>query len=163
MGNNKFNSYEVVDIDMIGKEPYSSNGPSKTGIYEYALSETVSELFESVVRRSNMEPLSLCFAELPDRRPENDDTPGTKKKRTKDDYLNEVRALVEKFVVGHVGFPMMHACAAEMYAIRGEDGTHKFYYTDGIYGFSVKIPVPKKGHPDKLEVTDLVQGKKNAA
>ena len=103
----------------------------KKKCYEYALLCAVSDLFGSVVNRSNVEPLKLYFAELPDEKKETgtmSQSPGTKKK-TKEDFLKEVSALVEDKVCGHVEFPMMHICRAEMSVIPEEDGTYTHLLT----------------------------------
>ena len=161
MVNMKNTSYTEIAIETKGADN-SANPLSKTYQYEYALLCAVSDLFGSVVNRSNVEPLKLYFAELPDEKKETGSvaapqTPGTKKK-TKEDFLKEVSALVEDKVCGHVEFPMMHICRAEMSVIPEEDGTHTFCFTDGIYGFSVHINVPRKGRPKEIEVTDLRKG-----
>ena len=161
MDNMKNTSYTEIAIETKGADN-SSNPLSKTYHYEYALLCAVSDLFGSVVNRSNVEPLKLYFAELPDEKKETgamSQSPGTKKK-TKEDFLKEVSALVEDKVCGHVEFPMMHICRAEMSVIPEEDGTHTFCFTDGIYGFSVHINVPRKGRPKEVEVIDLRTGKR---
>ncbi|MCR4787146.1 MAG: hypothetical protein K5888_01030 [Lachnospiraceae bacterium] len=163
MDNMKNTSYTEITIETKGTD-HSQNPLSKTYLYEYALLCAVSDLFGSVESRSNVEPLKLNFAELPDERKETgkvaEQLPAGNKKKTKEEYMKEVSNLVEAKVSGHVKFPMMHICRAEMSVIPEEDGTHTFCFTDGIYGFSVHITVPRKGHPREIVVIDLRTGQR---
>ena len=115
------------------------NPLTKTYQYEYALYKTVADMFDSVVVKSRLiDSLKLYFAELPD--------------TSKADFLREVNLLVQKDVIGHIDFPMMHICSAEVRTEVEKDGTHTFVFSDGIYRFSVHIDVPRKGHPRKITV-----------
>ena len=58
-------------------------------------------------------------------------------------------------MAGHLIFPMMSVCQAEARVVTNDDGTHTFIFEDGIYGFSVRLDLPKKGNPKRILVTDL--------
>ena len=146
------------------------NPLTKTYQYEYALYKTVADLFDSVVIKSRLiDSLKLYFAELPGGPVDEARTLGdaeadqaSAKTRSKSDFLREVNLLVQKDVIGHVDFPMMHICSAEVRTVLEEDGTHTFVFSDGIYRFSVHIDVPRKGHPRRIAVNGH-DGKKASA
>jgi hypothetical protein len=76
-------------------------------------------------------------------------------KKTRDSVMEEVRALVERDVVGNVDFPMMHQCRAQVRVLPRQDGSHTFLFTDGVYSFSVRLdfgPKPKGQKPKKVVV-----------
>lgn len=139
------------------------NPLTKTFQYEYALYRTLADLFEKVVCMSkNVESLGLYFSELPQRAAKPDEESGQdtgSKKKTQEKVLDEVAELVSRDVIDHINFPMLHRCAAYAYTIPEKDGSHSFVFSDGIYGFSVHMDVPKKGHPKKIEVSSLVARK----
>ena len=148
--------FREVSIDGIDADRHYRNPKTKQFQYEYALYETVSALFESVRCRSmNMESLRLYFEELPQAKEK--EIPGEKKKYTQTDMLEEVAALVAKDVAGKVSFPMMHICACESQCVLDDDGSHTFIFSDGIYGFSVHMDVPRNGRPKKIKVKNLGQ------
>ena len=60
--------------------------------------------------------------------------------------------MVSRDVIGKVHFPMMQACAAEVKVMTAADGSHVFVFTDGIYGFSIHLDMPEKGHPTGIRV-----------
>ncbi len=62
-----------------------------------------------------------------------------------------MRKLVTRDVIGNITFPMMDVCAAEVMAVSYEDGTHRFIFTDGIYGFVLKLNMIA-GYPDGIIV-----------
>ena len=160
-------NYTEVDLDRIDRPPerFYKNPLTKAFQYEYALYLAVSGLFESVRCRSRcVESLKLYFTELghkQDRPEDGDDTgsvrdeAGKSNRAAQEGLLKEMELLVNRDVVGHVEFPMMHICAAESKTILEKDGTHSLVFTDGIYGFKLHIDVPAKGHPRKIEVSDL--------
>ena len=78
-----------------------------------------------------------------------------KKKKTQEDLLAEMTMLVSRDVVGKITFPMIHICRAEVRVTTDMDGTHTFIFTDGVYGFTVHLDMPKKGRPRGIEVRDL--------
>ena len=69
--------------------------------------------------------------------------------------IEEIETLVERDVIGKIKFPMINACAAEVLIKRQDDETHRFFYTDGIYGFSVHLDMERKGHPRRIEVRNI--------
>ncbi|MCR5595753.1 MAG: hypothetical protein K6G12_07890 [Lachnospiraceae bacterium] len=133
------------------------NPLTKTYQYEYALYETVSELFGSTSCKSKLiDTLKLYFKELPagqsgavstDR---NEDIGKEPKKITQESIMREVRLLVERDVAGQVSFPGMHECKAKVTVMSNKNGTHAFLFSDGFYTFAVHIEVPGKGHPKKI-------------
>ena len=68
--------------------------------------------------------------------------------------MEEVRARVERDVVGNVNFPMMHQCRAQVRVLPRQDGSHTFLFTDGVYSFSVRLDfgAKPKGHKPKKVV-----------
>ena len=44
-------------------------------------------------------------------------------------------------------------------AVPDENGAHTFIFTDGVYGFSLKLDMPGKGSPKGIIVTDLFPGR----
>ena len=158
------NGYKEVRLDENGRgaDRFYRNPLTKVYQYEYALYETVSELFASVRCRSLcVNSLNLYFKELPLSGAEEKDTwpaqeEGQPKKVTREKILSEMRQLVSRDVIGHVTFPMMNVCAAEVRAIPEKDGTHTFLFTDGIYGFTLHLDMPYKGHPKGIRVADIL-------
>ena len=154
--------FEAESFDKQYKNPLN-----KTFQYEYALYRSVADLFEKVVCKSkNVESLGLYFSELPrgsvksgdeSAKPKDESANETgSKKKTQEKILSEVADLVSRDVIDHINFPMMHRCAAYAYTVPEKDGSHSFIFSDGIYGFSVHMDVPKKGHPKRIEVTSPV-------
>ncbi len=160
-------SYREISLEVNGYDRNYRNPLTKTYCYEYALYRTVSELFDSVICDSRcIDSLNLYFAELPDGSDKNGigqtEQVSARKTRTKADYIKEVGELVRRDVIGHVTFPMMNVCAAEVKTFTEADGTHTFLFTDGIYGFSVRIKALSKGRPEGITVKDLHTGKKKS-
>ena len=160
MDTNINSNYTEVTLDGQGFEKHYRNPLAKAFRYEYAIYLLLSGWFESTVCRSMcIESLSLYFKEL-GRRPQNATeretlTGGEKKRVTQEDVLDEVSARLIKDVQGHINFPMMHECRAEVSIIPTGDGTHKLIFTDGVYGFSLRPVFSEKNKLTKLEVRDL--------
>ncbi len=139
--------------------------------YEYALYVTVSDFFASVTCRSLcMERLRLYFTELKrgsDAEIEADavpqESPDVSSKKTQESILKEVSVLVDRDVRGKVNFPAMHECRAEFRTIPEKDGSHTFVFTDGVYGFSLRLDMTKKGSPKRILVADLFPDEDAAA
>ena len=160
MAVNRYNNYKDVSEEVLKAETDTDirfKNQSKTRCqYEWVLYKMVSDLFESVRCRSmGMEGLSLYFSELPHRKKDGADSG----KRTQESVASEMKALINKEVVGNVPFPMIQVCAAESLRITEEDGSHTFVFTDGIYGFSVHLDMTRSGHPKGITVEDLMKDK----
>ena len=153
MTNSKNRNYKEISLNTTD---FDTRYLARTYQYEYALYEAIADLFEKVDCRSYIEPLRLYFAELPNAKKGSeagaDNMTGRKNKTTKEDILDEVSRMVERDVKGHVNFPMMHICRAQLSVLPENDGTHTFSFSDGVYGFSVHISVPDKGHPKGIDV-----------
>ncbi len=154
-------AYKEVKLDGSGFDKYYRNPLTQTFQYEYALYEAVSDLFSEVKRRSMcVDSLKLYFRELPHTtEPSAEVNKGLpeeeKKKKTQEDLHAEMTMMVARDFVGNITFPMMHICQAEARIATEKDGTHTLIFSDGIYGFSVHLDMPRKGHPRKIEVHDL--------
>ncbi len=125
--------------------------------YEYALYLVVSRLFHSV-RCASMciESLKLYFRELPGEvKEEGDPASQDEMKKSQKKLIEEIEGLVKRDVIGHITFPMINVCAAEVLTSLMEDGTHRFIFTDGVYAFSLHLDIPRKGHPRRIEVRDI--------
>ncbi len=145
--------YREIRMDCGGIDRFYKNPMTRIYQYEYALYEAVRELFAMVRCRSMcIERLRLYFRELAHASSGETSADASRKQ---EDITDEVRMLVARDVVGHVTFPMMHICGADAHVIEEEDGTHTFVCTDGIYGFSVHLDMPRKGHPRGILVRDL--------
>ena len=158
MNKNTIKNYKEVKLDSNGHEEDRSRKNRLTKIfqYEYALYLTVSDLFESVRCRSMcVDSLKLYFMELGHKKENDEIYAGNKRKNTREDLLEEMGSLVSRDVIGRVSFPMMHICSAEVRTIPEENGTHSFVFSDGIYGFKIQLDSQGKGHPTKIEVTNL--------
>ncbi|MCR5280052.1 MAG: hypothetical protein K6E19_11480 [Lachnospiraceae bacterium] len=156
MNNTTNKNYNEVSLDGRNVDRHYRHPMTKQFQYEYALYETVSDLFKSVRCRSmSMESLALHFAELPHTK---DDTKEIRK-GSQEDVMAEVAGLVARDVVGNITFPMMHICACDSMSILEDDGSHTFLFSDGIYGFSVRLRLSENGHPKKIEVWDLAKVK----
>lgn len=143
-------NYSEVKLNGLagGFDRAYKNPLTKTYQYEYALYVTVCELFESVQCRSMcIDRLKLYFRELPhasEHAAEGGNEGMEKKKHlTQEQLLAKMRTMVERDVVGHVTFPMMPICRAEVCVIPEEGGTHTFLFTDGIYRFGVRMNMQK--------------------
>lgn len=155
--NNKMNSnsrlqgYKEVKIDCGGIERFYHNPLTKAFQYEYALYEVMSGMFEAVSCRSMcIESLRLFFKELPHTAEQGmtmEEGDEIRSHLKQEDALSEIAFLVERDVKGHINFPMMHACHTEVHVSTGKDGTHTFIFTDGIYGFSVRLDFGEKNDP----------------
>ncbi len=167
MNKNTNRNYKEVDLDRNGRgeDQFYKNPLTRIFQYEYALYRTVTDLFESVRCKSMcVESMKLYFMELGHKQLNADnneyhqteqETDEKKSKNMQEDLLAEMNILVSRDVIGHITFPMMHICTAEVRTMVEEDGTHSFIFTDGIYGFRLHLDIPRKGHPKKIEVTDL--------
>ncbi len=162
-------NYKEVKLDGRYKDSDGACGNPLTRAYqyEYALYLAVSDLFESVRCRSMcVESLLLYFRELPHRKDHHGDSEmsaekGTgNTKKTQEDYLDEMKMLVSRDVVGRIRFPMSHICAAEVRVVLENDGKHSFIFSDGIYGFRVRLHMPGKGHPDGIAADNLYSKKR---
>ena len=150
----KKKNYNEVSLDGRNVDRHYRHPMTKQFQYEYALYETVSDLFKSVRCRSmSMESLALHFAELPHTK----DGANEVRKGSQEDIVAEVANLVTRDVVGNITFPMMHICACDSMSILEDDGTHTFLFSDGICGFSVRLRLSENGHPKKIEVKDLAK------
>ncbi len=152
--------YTEVNVDAGGFEKFWKDPMTRNYQYEYAMYEVVSGLFASVRCRSMcLESLKLFFWELPNKQ-ENEDqeqdnvTPGAKKSKYRQDILGEISYLVNRDVIGHVTFPMMSSCQAEVRIVREENRKHRFIFTDGVYGFSLILYGQAK-HPERIKVMPL--------
>ncbi|SCX93595.1 hypothetical protein SAMN02910292_00528 [Lachnospiraceae bacterium XBB2008] len=152
-------NYTEIIFDSMGFDNSYKNPLTNVFQYEYALYFVVSSLFKSVKCKSRaIDSLSMYFKELP-HKPEAlkdvDIQKNEKKRRTQEGLLREIKILVDRDVIGDIYFPMMSECAAEVKTTLEGDGTHKFIFTDGIYGFSVHIDMKTNGHPEKLTVRNI--------
>ena len=154
-------AYTEVKLDGMGDGRSYKNPLTRVFQYEYALYMVVSDMFASVKCRSLcIESLMLYFKELSHSheigKEINEDTLGEKKpKKTQEGLFAEMTMMVARDVAGHLIFPMMSVCQAEAHVSTNDDGTHTFIFEDGIYAFSVRLDLPKKGNPKRILVTDL--------
>ncbi len=152
-------AYKEVKLDGKGGDRFYVNPLTNVFQYEYALFTVMSGQFDSVICKSmSINSLSLYFKELSqkiDVAEENNDGAGKKTGKSQEKLLAEIEALVERDVIGHICFPMMNICAAEVKTVLEEDGSHTFIFTDGIYGFSLHLDMPRKGHPKSIEVRNI--------
>ena len=135
---------QEIAFDRAYKNPLT-----KTFQYEYALYVAVCELFEGVTCRSMcIDRLKLYFRELPhaSEHAQGDEREGKEQKKhlTQEKLLAKMRTMVERDVVGHVTFPMMSICRAEVRVIVEAGGSHIFLFTDGIYRFGVGMNMQKE-------------------
>ncbi len=140
-------NYREVSLDTNGKgcDRHYKNPLTKTYQYEYALYLAVSELFGSVRPVSmSLESLKLYYYEL------HISKDGGGKAMSREGLVSEMRKLINRDVIGNIIFPMMDVCAAEAMAVPDEDGTHRLIFSDGIYGFSLKLMI-NSGHPTGIE------------
>ncbi len=160
----KNTKYTEVNLDGQGLERNYRNPMTRQFQYEYALYMVISEMFKAVICRSSrcIETLELYFKELyfkelhygnPSSVVERIDDP-EKKRTTQWDIIEEMRALVKRTVPGRVTFPMMHICRVETFVITGDDGTHTFRFTDGIYDFSVHLRKLHRNGEIRIDVQD---------
>lgn len=157
-------TYTEVNLNNAEKiSRFYTNPMTRTYQYEYALFEAISSLFRKTVCNSMcLESLKLYFNELPEKEEkkpmtESENTvPGENEvpKKTQESVVEEINALVERDVLGHVTFPMMKECMAEARVIRKDDGSHSFVFSDGMYLFTVSLGRVKKGHPRRIHVKD---------
>ncbi|MBQ9867412.1 MAG: hypothetical protein IJM34_10365 [Lachnospiraceae bacterium] len=99
---------------------------------EYTMYQAVSKLFAKVSCRSlTLERLKLYHAELSE--------------KGKQELDKKIRLLVDKYVADKVCFPAMNVCHAEVRILNNADGTHRFLFSDGVYGFLVSIKHAKGG------------------
>ena len=146
-------SYTEVSFDGYAMDRTYRNPLTIVYQYEYALYFAISRLFHSVRNRSLcIGSLMLYFCELPRKTKEENKDPKEITKRTQIKVLEEMETLVARDVVGNIVFPKMNICAAEVITAAEDDGTHSFIFTDGVYGFSVHLDMPRKGHPKGIKV-----------
>ncbi len=150
-------SYKEVSFEGFVMDRNYKNPMTKIYQYEYALYLVVAGLFQSVRCRSMcIESLMLYFRELPRGEKEEEvPTPQENVKKSQKKLVEEMEKLVERDVIGHITFPMMSICAAEVMTKQEEDGTHSFIFTDGVYAFSLHLNMLRKGHPKGIEVVDF--------
>jgi hypothetical protein len=147
-------TYTEIKLDNgKGLDKFYVNPLTKTYQYEHALLTIVSDLFKETETSSLLpDRLRLFFNELPIRKEVQEEIRKQKEamgqasdgnepchKKTRDSVMEEVRALVERDVVGNVDFPMMHQCRAQVRVLPRQDGSHTFLFTDGVYSFSVRL------------------------
>lgn len=167
-------TYTEVTLAETSFEKSYKNPLTKTFQYEYALFKTLSDLFAKVECRSmSIESMKMYFKELPLKSNEDNENEYLKDVRSDDKNINTtkdagkkppkvsqekilevMKSMVARDVIGKITFPMMDKCAAEASTILQEDGSHWLVFTDGIYGFAVKLEMNKK-KPHKLIVRDL--------
>ncbi|MCR4788773.1 MAG: hypothetical protein K5888_09305 [Lachnospiraceae bacterium] len=155
-------NYTEVCLDTEGFDRFYKNPLTKTFQNEYALYKAVSNLFGSVRCKSRcIETLRMYFLELPHQKDGSDES-SEKKRDTQESLLEDMMKAVSNGVVGHVIFPMMNICTVNVKTKLNGDGTHTFLFTDGIYGFGVRLEPIRKGQTIKLHVTDLTKPKEPA-
>ena len=148
--------YSEVNINTNGYDKAYRNPLSMNFQNEYALYETISDLFESVKCRSLcLESLKLYFKEL-SHSSDNEEANKARKRKTQEGLLSEMSLLVSRDLIGHITFPMMNICRAEVVISTEADGTHTFLFTDGIYGFNVHLDMPSKKHDMKIVIKDII-------
>ena len=156
-------NYTEISLDNNGKgyDRFYTNPMAKVFQYEYALYLTMADLFESVRHQSLcIETLKLYYVELPLGKVSSDCEDGSmlenaekKGGKTQEALIEEIKKMVDRDVIGHVTFPQMNICAADVRVIPEKDGTHSFVFTDEIYGFKLHLDMPKfKGHPVGIKV-----------
>lgn len=162
MGKSEKNrNYKEVKLEGKGIDRYYRNPLTNVYQYEYALYRVVADLFSSVSCKSLcVESLRLYFTELPVRTEqmngEQESMEKERKRKTQEDLLEEMTMLISRDVIGKINFPMMNICRAEVRVRKRSDETHSFIFTDGVYGFSVRIDMPgKKGHPKGITVRNI--------
>ncbi len=133
-----------------------TNPLTKQYQYEYAMYSIVSGMFEGVECGSLiLEQLKLYHAELV--KESRSDNSKEKYSYTKQKELdNEVLAMVKRDVVGHIEFPQMNICKAEVKIRKDKNGSHSFTFTDGVYSFTLRMQAPRKGRRGRI----LVSGRK---
>ncbi|MCR4704996.1 MAG: hypothetical protein K5641_02915 [Lachnospiraceae bacterium] len=162
MAKQSFAGYKEVRLPDNRYSDSYKNPMSATFRYEYALYEAACALFGSVTCRSMcIERLRLYFLDLKHHTDPKEegaaDDPLTEKasQKTQMSIRDEIESLMKRDVLGKINFPSMHECHAESRAIPDENGAHTFVFTDGIYGFSLKLQMPKKGSPKGILVANL--------
>lgn len=156
-----------LDDNGKGMDKFYKNPLTRTYQYEYALYKTVSGLFASVRCWSKcVDSLQLYFMELPHKAKNAGNIEiqvakwGDNRRKTQESFLEEMRMLVERDVTPHVIFPMRSACSAEVTTMVEKDGTHRFFFSDGIYGFSLHLAMSGKGHPERILVEKIIPAEK---
>lgn len=157
----------ILDNNGQGFDRSYKNPLTRAYQYEYALFVAMAEHFSSIRCQSMcVETLKLYFAELPHRNENADNTNGQDgdtnkaKGKSQEAVLEHVEQLVIRDVIGHVTFPHMNICAAEVLTTLEEDGTHSFIFADGIYGFRLHIFISsRKRHSARIEVEDYTAAK----
>ena len=158
-------TYTEITLDTNGQgfDRSYKNPLAKVYQYEYALFAIMTGFFSSIRCQSMcIESLRLYFAELPHRNENNVEASAKNngKVRSQEAVLEYVEQLVNRDVIGHVIFPQMNICAAEVLTTLEDDGTHSFIFTDGIYGFRLHIFLSsRKGHSARIEVEDYTAAK----
>ncbi len=150
-------SYKEVSFDGQAMVRNYKHPMTKVYQYEYALFIVMSALFQSVKCKSFCpNSLKLYFKELPLDVKEEDLPEDVIVRKSQRKLIEEIETLVERDVIGKIKFPMINACSAEVLIKRQDDETHRFFYTDGIYGFSVHLDMERKGHPRCIEVKNII-------
>ena len=120
--------------------------------YEYAMYKIMSDRFAGVECRSlAIDQLRLYYTDL------------VKESRNANDKVNyshakqetldsEVQHMLERDVDGHIYFPQMNICKAEVRIRRDKNGCHGFTFTDGIYSFTLRMEAPDKKKRGRIVV-----------
>lgn len=157
----KNRNYKEVKLEGKGIDRYYKNPLTNVFQYEYALYRVVADLFSSVSCKSLcVESLRLYFTELPRRSEQmnggQESMEKERKRKLQEDLLEEMTMLISRDVIGKINFPMMNICRAEVRVRKRSDETHSFIFTDGVYGFSVRLNMPgMKGHPKGIKVRNI--------
>lgn len=126
-----------------------SNPMAKVYQYEYAMYLVMTELFHSVISNSaKIKTLKLYFADLVSE----SKVSGTPNYHKQEEMMDKMKQLVERDVVGKITFPGINKCMAEVRTKKNPDGTHNFIFSDGIYGFSIRLEGVRKGGRLKIVV-----------
>ena len=140
-----------IDNDGMGFEKHYTHPLTKRFQYEYALYQVVSTLFASAQTKSRrLDSLKLYFKELPLKKGQENGNGG--KKKSQEEVLEEMKALVTRDVIGSINFTMMNECAVEVLTKEESDGSNSIVFTDGVYGFMLRLDMPDNKHPKRIEV-----------
>lgn len=131
---------------------FYTNPMARTYQYEYAMYLKTAELFGGIACDSRcLTTLRLYYADLVT------ESRLTHQPSYEKQYLleEEVGQLLERDVLGKIDFPAMALCQAAVLVDREKDGSHTFIFTDGIYGFSLRLKMSGKGRPVRILVRSL--------
>ena len=133
----------------------------KTKVFqaEYALYQSVSALFAGVSSESLViEQLHLYYAEL---KKGKSGGYGGKNRISREQLDRCLQSLVRRDVSGHVHFPSMEVCRAEVLVRTLQTGLHNFTFPDGVFGFTVSLKLSGRGRLEGITVADLENPKRN--